>query len=73
MYIYIYKGLILESNGMHAFFSEKGAKIFEIWVKMYKVLTYFEIGQPHACDYCAHKTAQVCPIIYVVFNNIKTN
>lgn len=25
--MYIYKGLILESNGMHAFFSEKGAKM----------------------------------------------
>ena len=25
------------------------------------IVKYFEKGQPHACNYCMHKTAKICP------------
>ena len=31
------------------------------------IVKYFEKGQPHACDYCMHKTARICPDICWVF------
>ena len=58
---------------MRAIFQKKGkkgqkrAKYFKTWAKMYKIL-YFEKGQPHACDYCMHKAATICPESMDIFS-----
>ena len=33
----------------------------KILAKMYKIWKYFGKGQPHACEYCMHETARICP------------
>ena len=62
-------GPILESKGMRASFQKKGKKkgkkwqnIWKFWQKMYKIWSYFEKGQPRACDYRTHETARICPV-----------
>ena len=38
---------------------------------MYNILTYFEKGQPHVCDYRTHKTARICPkYMYIYIGHI---
>ena len=61
-------GLTLESKGMRAIFQKKGkkkgqqrAKYSKISAKTYKIWKYFEKGKPHACDYCTHEAARICP------------
>ena len=54
-------------------FSEKGpkergqkmTKYLKIWAKMYRTSKYFEKRQLHACNYCMHETARICPDIVV--------
>ena len=38
---------------------------------MYKIRKYFEKGQPHACNYCKHETARICPdfCFWVIFDH----
>ena len=59
--IWYHSGPILESKGMREIF-QKRAKYIKIWAKMFKIWKYFEIGQPHSCEYCIHETARICPL-----------